>query len=293
MENKYDSVNSRIKEKIKEKGFLIAAHRGTHMGTFTENTINAYRASFAFHADMVEMDVIRDVNGEYYCIHDGTEQQNLGVNLNSRTMTTAQIQMLETRNYYGKKTGHTLDRFEDFLKAFAGDDTLFNLDRCWDKNFEDFSYSAGALELIEKYGMTDRFLFKTSFNEKFMQELEASGFNIPYLAIVNSPEQIYAAEKYDINLAGFELLFKTEQDEIISDSIISYLRDMDYIMLTGSEMIGPDWNVSAWHNDDRAVLEGPGAAWDFFIEKGFNVILTDIPWYMHEYRQSTAKEKQC
>ena len=78
------------------------------MGTFTENTINAYKASFAFHADMVEMDVIRNANGEYYCIHDGTEKQNLGVNLNSRTMTTEQIRSLETRNYYGKKTGAVL-----------------------------------------------------------------------------------------------------------------------------------------------------------------------------------------
>lgn len=291
MRNKYDAVNMRIKERIKEKGFLIAAHRGTHMGTFTENTINAYKASFAFHADMVEMDVIRNDSKEYYCIHDGTEQQNLGVKLNSRTMTDTQINMLETRNYYGKKTGRVLDRFEDFLKAFADDDALFNLDRCWDKDFEDFSYSAGALELIEKYGMTDRFLFKTSFNERFMQELEASGFDIPYLAIVSTPEQIYTAEKYDINLAGFELLFRTEQDQIISDKVLEYLKNKDYIRLTGSEMIGPDWNVSAWHNDDRAVLESPGAAWDFLAEKGFNVILTDIPWYMHEYRATRSNNK--
>lgn len=286
MREQYEEINRTIKEEIRKKGFLIAAHRGTHMGTFPENTINAYKASFAFHADMVEMDVIRNANGEYYCIHDGTERQNLDVKLNSRTMTTAQIQSLETRNYYGKKTGRFLDRFEDFLKAFKDTDALFNLDRCWDKGFEDFSYTRGALELIEKYGMLNRFLFKTSFNEKFMSDLEKSRIPVPYLAIVSSPEQIRAAEKYDINLVGFELLFYSEDDEIISEKNIGYLREKDYIMLTGSEMIGPDWNVSAWHNDDRAVLEGPHAAWDFFVKKGFNVILTDIPWYMNEYRMS-------
>jgi glycerophosphoryl diester phosphodiesterase len=286
MKEQYEEINRTIKEEIRKKGFLIAAHRGTHMGTFPENTINAYKASFAFHADMVEMDVIRNANGEYYCIHDGTERQNLDVKLNSRTMTTAQIQSLETRNYYGKKTGRCLDRFEDFLKAFKDTDALFNLDRCWDKGFEDFSYTGGALELIEKYGMLNRFLFKTSFNEKFMSDLEKSRIPVPYLAIVNSSERIRAAEKYDINLAGFELLFYSEDDEIISEKNIRYLREKDYIMLTGSEMIGPDWNVSARHNDDRAVLEGPHAAWDFFVKKGFNVILTDIPWYMYEYRTS-------
>lgn len=287
----YEAINRRIKEAIGKKGFLIAAHRGTHMGTFTENTINAYKASFAFHADMVEMDVIRNADGEYYCIHDGTEQQNLDVKLNSRTMTNAQIKSLETRNYYRKKTGRTLDRFEDFLKAFKDTDALFNLDRCWDKDFADFSYSQGALELIEKYGMLDRFIFKTSFNENFMKELENSKIPVPYLAIVSTPEQIHAAEKYNINLIGFEILFKSEQDEIISDDIIDYLHGEDYVLLTGSEMIGTDWNVSAWHNDDRAVLEGPFAAWDFFMRKGFNVILTDIPWYMYEYRESLRGHK--
>ena len=33
------------------------------------------------------------------------------------------------------------------------------------------------------------------------------------------------------------------------------------------------------------------AAWDFFMRKGFNVILTDIPWYMYEYRESLRGHK--
>ena len=56
-------------EKVKEKGVLIAAHRGVAGGNIACNTIEAFEAALIQGADILEMDVFKTTDSQLYIFH--------------------------------------------------------------------------------------------------------------------------------------------------------------------------------------------------------------------------------
>ena len=57
----------------KEKGVLVAAHRGTSGGNIPPNTIAAFDLALKEGADILEMDLFKSLDGEIFVFHTGTE----------------------------------------------------------------------------------------------------------------------------------------------------------------------------------------------------------------------------
>ena len=57
----------------KEKGVLVAAHRGTSGGNIPPNTIAAFDLALKEGADILEMDLFKSLDGEIFVFHTGTD----------------------------------------------------------------------------------------------------------------------------------------------------------------------------------------------------------------------------
>ena len=66
-----------IIELRKEKGVLVAAHRGSNAGNIPPNSIAAFDIALKDGADILEMDLFQSVDGEIFVLHTGMEPSHL------------------------------------------------------------------------------------------------------------------------------------------------------------------------------------------------------------------------
>ena len=52
---------------------LVVAHRGTTLGSFPDNTVRSAIGALRSGADVIETDVVRSADGEYFLFHTGYE----------------------------------------------------------------------------------------------------------------------------------------------------------------------------------------------------------------------------
>lgn len=270
-------VNAKLKSLLAEKQALVACHRGAHGGNIIQNTPEACLAAYALGADIAEFDVVRSIDGVYYVFHDTEEACSIGILNNLRNLTAEQIDRIRLVNKYGCLTSQKIPKLTEMLKRLKGKG-LINMDRCWG---EDFSYTLGALELIETEKMFDSVIVKSNFDEKFVAALEKTGKDCMYMAIVSSVEQIKKIESYNVNLVGFELLFEKDDCELIK--YIPTLLEKGYIVWVNSITLNDTAVLSGGHDDRGALLEEKDAHWGWLLKAGFNVIQTDFPQALSDY----------
>ena len=57
---------------------LVCAHRGVSGGNIPCNTLAAYKAALLQGADIIELDVTKSADGEFFVFHPGMEPAHLG-----------------------------------------------------------------------------------------------------------------------------------------------------------------------------------------------------------------------
>ena len=270
-------ISDKTKNFLKNDKVLVACHRGCHGGNIIQNTINSCLCAYSEHAHIAEIDVVRSVDGVYYVFHDTEEPTTFGFLNNLRDLTSSQIDNLRLVNKYGCLTEQRIPLFKDLLKALKGKG-LINLDRCWG---EDFDYLKGALDLIYEEDMLDSVIVKSNFDKIIFEGLKTYEHKIQYMCIVNSVEQINYLLNSDIDLFGVEILFQTDDDEVLK--MISLLKEKGIIIWGNSINLNDTAVLSGGHDDITALLENKDKGWGFFIDKGFDIIQTDFPSSLYHY----------
>ncbi len=255
---------------------LVACHRGAHGGNILPNTVKSCLCAFAQGADIAEIDAVRSSDGVYYVFHDTEEACTFGFLNNLRNLTSAQIDRLRMVNRYGCFTEQKVPRLEEVLLAVKGKG-MINLDRCWGG---DFAYTAGALDLIGKCGMSDSVIFKSGADEKILAGLKDYP-NIRFMGIVSSVEEAEKIEQSGANVVGYELLFATPKDEVLS--LISRFAGKNYLFWANAIDLNDTAVLAGGMHDEGALLEDPDAHWGALVEAGFNVIQTDFPRALKDY----------
>lgn len=271
--------NMKFRKLIEEKKVLIVSHRGVFGGSIIENTLDSLQLAIEAGADILEFDIIKSKDGVYYVYHDTEELRTLGFFNNIHNFTSAEIEDFRYRNRYGFKTSRKIDRFEEVLKVLKNK-VFINLDRCYRGDFE---YFRGALELIDKYEMFDQVLVKTVVKEETLKNIEKYFPNILYIPIVNRVEQVELCEKYKINIVALELLFKSDDDEIISDDNLRKWKQKGYELWANAICIDERYIMSAGHNDNLALTVDKDLGWGWLVDKGFTIIQTDWPFFLKKY----------
>ena len=277
----------KLLSEIKNKKVLISSHRGQAGTNIIENTVPAFKNALLHGADIVEMDVAMSTDGKYYVLHDGNEMRLLRTAKNIRSMTSEEIENLDYYNYEGVKSGGKVNRFEDVLSALKGK-CLINIDRCWDLKFENFNYPLGAFDIIRKLNMEDQIIYKTGINEYYLSEMKKNNVRLMYMPIVNTPEEVEKAESYGLNIVALEVIYPTVDNPMVSDENIKKWKDKGYLLWTNSINVWDDFVISGEHDDMHAIKEGT-AAWDFCINKGFDIIQTDWPAVLKNYLEEKVR----
>lgn len=260
--------------------FLILAHRGLALGNIIENTIQSMHASFSAGADAVEMDVIASTDGEFYVIHDGYEERLFhGVSKDIRQMSSSEINALEYRNAIGELSGVKVDSLSSFL-AELPQDKLINMDRSW-------PYLNTLLPYLDTFEIAERLLLKTKAIDKELEIVANHTKKYMFIAICRSKTDIKLAQLYEkqgLNLVGFELIAANNQHELFQADYLSELKQQGYLLSINA--LNLEKGVKLWgdYDDDTSVIKGAEYGWGKIIKQGIDIIDTDWPGLLANYR---------
>ena len=264
---------------LNKRKVLIANHRGTFGGSIIENTTDAFGLALQAGTDIMEFDIIRSKDGKYFVYHDTEESRTLGFLNNIHAFTAEEIEKMTYVNRYGFKTSRKIDTLEEALDYLKGK-CYFNLDRCAKYGYP---YLKGALDVIAKKDMFEQLLLKTMPNDELLNGIESYGVPMMYMPIVSSVEQVEKVLAKKINTVALEILFKTDDDEIVKPSNLQKWKESGLNLWVNTICIDEKYVMSGGHDDNVALCGDEQKGWGDLIDKGFNILQTDWPYYLNKY----------
>jgi len=270
-----------IWEYRQNKGVLIAAHRGTCGGNIIQNTFLAYENALQHGADMVEMDVILSTDGIFYAFHDGEESRVLNVEQDIRTMSSKEIESYPCINQLGNPINQRLERLDSILKRVA-EKCFVNIDRSW-------FYWKEIIGYLDKLNMPNKILLKSPVNPELLQILEDSKSKVKYMPIVRSLEEWELVQKYNINLAAVEVIFDNLNSPLTQPDFIETLHKKQIVAWVNAITLDDKTAMSAFLDDNNAILNGYEENWGRLIDMGFDIIQTDWPALVNSFLRQRRK----
>jgi len=280
----YKDITKLLNGKLALEPFLIAVHRGSSMGNIIENTLPAFYAAMQSGADILEIDVVRSSDGKYYLFHDGNERRLLGQEINIREMDSAFIDSLNYRNNIGQVVNYKVEKLENVLTSLKGSGMLLNLDRSWD----DWDT---LLPFLDKFDMADQIILKSPVNQSCLSILEQHPVKYSYMPIIKKIDEIDEVLSYqDINLTGMELIAKDKDSVFFQDNIISGIKERELFIWLNAIVLNHKDVLYAKYDDDQSIIKGPAYGWGKLVEKGCDIIQTDWPSLLDNYRIEISKK---
>ena len=279
---RYAQINTPLSQKLAQKKCLIAAHRGSWGGNIAQNTVGAYKAALQMGADIVETDVNATTDGVLYSFHDGNEQRVFGVEKSIRQMDSKEVESYHPINTCNELTAARINRLTEVLD-FLSHGELLNIDRAW-------NIIPQLLEVLDRYPNAKyQVVIKTPLEAKAAYEyLNAHPVKYMFMPICYSFEDVEAALSYpDLNVVGCEIIAFDEQMELFSDESIQRIHDRNLFVWVNAVTLG-DVGVRPLYaklDDDVSVLEDPSLGWGKLFEKKIDVMQTDWPALLYQYRR--------
>ena len=283
-QERYAEINELLNRKFEEKQTLICAHRGSWHGNLVQNTVPAYKAAFMMGADIVETDTTASIDGEVFSLHDGVEPRLFGWNRNGTRMTAEQISGLQPMNALGEPSSHKVQRLTEVFEYLSGGG-LLNIDRTW-------RAQGRVLELLDRYPhMRRQAILKASLGTReVLDQLENHPVKYMFMPICYSLWDLEQALQYrELNIVGVELIAFTEHDELFSDDAIRYIHSKGLFCWVNALTLTDVEPRSALYgplDDDISILQGPDVGWGRLMDKGIDVIQTDWPSLVRDYRRA-------
>ena len=285
----YKEINKLINKAFLDKKVLIAAHRGAWGGNIIENTIPSFRLALEMGADMFECDVSKSTDGVLYAFHDGYEKRILGVDANIESLSSSEINELYFFNSIGEPSGVKVEFFESIVSYFKNGE-LYNVDRSWGKFPE-------TIAILRKYPWAiNQALIKSHAKEEaVLNLLNECPDKFMYMPIVYSLEDVESVLSYpEINLVGMELIARSPEDELFSDEAIRFLHSKQlFTWVNTINLSNLDRHILyAGLDDENALLKDKDISWGKLMQKGIDIIQTDWPYQLKNYRDNYIKDQK-
>ncbi|ACU86568.1 hypothetical protein Bfae_28020 [Brachybacterium faecium DSM 4810] len=255
-------------------GPLIITHRGTTLGSFPDNTVRAAVAALRSGTDIVEVDVIRSLDGEYFLFHNGYENKHFASGTDLRTLTAAEIDE-RSFQWQGERGALRPTRLTDLLEALP--DAWLNIDRSW-------FYWPELLDLLTEVGAVRRLLLKSPPEAAALTALAAHPTPFLYYPIVTSPEEFERVRAVDgLNLIGAEVLAATPDDPYADPAAVTSLAEEFPLVQVNALNLENGARLYLGHDDETAILEDPALGWGPLARSGATAIQTDWPHLLRDY----------
>ncbi|WP_406713614.1 glycerophosphodiester phosphodiesterase family protein [Trueperella pyogenes] len=274
-----EGVRAALADAIAQRQPLIAVHRGSSAGTIMPNTISAGKAAVLQGADIVELDVARSLDGEYFTFHDTYEPFLLGERRLIGEMTAAEIDDLIYYASEGSAAGH-VERYSETLSGLHG--VIINVDRSYRY------WEQGFLEELATWSDPDYLLIKSDPLPGFLNAVGQCGTRFPYMAVVRNEHEIHTAIACSeggnvIDLVGFEILAEHESDSVLHQELLLYLKEQGYALWFNSINLENARPLCAGYDDVTSLFVSPDLGWGKLIDLGADVIQTDWPAPLKSY----------
>lgn len=269
-------------ERLKDKEFLIMTHRGSWQGNIIQNTRQATVLAYKYGTDVVEVDVRKSKDGVYYLFHNGNEPNLLKKTLDFSEISSEDIKNSSLINTTLEPSGYPVERLDDYL-AWLPEDYLINLDRAY-FYFDDPDF----FKILEESGKTSQIFLKAPDKDDYFESLNKMDLDIPFVSVINSPESYYKIlENYpNIRIIGVEYISSSKKPSEKELEFFSELKNDNKIVLANSINLGKDRNLFYGLYDDDAVLNNPDEVWGKIIDYGVNMIQTDFPYFLDQFRKN-------
>ncbi len=275
----FTDVNALINATLDQQQVLIAAHRGSGGGSVAVNTALAVKAALMQGADMVEIDVSASADGEFYCFHDGYEAELLGFEANLQTLTAAQID--QASYLWLDRPGHKarVERLLPLLAGFRDTGALFNVDRSWWR-------WPTLLKALDGVKMPQQLVLKCpAWEEAALERLREFEVKFPFVPICANPDDVYSTVNDPrLNTVGVELITTTSQHPWFSPSVIAEFHSLGVFCYVSAVTLATGIPLFGGLDDELALTESPEAAYGPIFDLGIDVIQTDWPAVLRDFR---------
>ena len=263
------NFNKSILENRKEKGspFLVA-HRGVCGANVPCNTIAAYKIALTQGADVVEIDVTKSKDGQFYVFHPGMEHVFLRSDRPISEMDSSEVDAMFLVNQDSVRTSYKVPKLAEVL-ALLKDKVYINVDKFWID-------VEGISNEIRKAGVEKQVIVKTHVDEKSLENVKKYAPDFMFVPLVWGKDNITDKLKEDgINVIGAEVLFGKEEDDCISDEYIKSMHEKGRLIWVNSIIYNEADVISAHRTDDISLYDHPDKGWGWLLDKNVDFIQTD------------------
>ena len=260
----------------KEKGVLIAAHRGMVGGNIPHNTIPAFEAALNQGTDILETDVTMSGDGVIFIFHPRQEKNQLKMDVHLEEMTAEEIKKLRhvnSCNAYTEWGPITLDEFLEHYK----DRCFINLDHGWNILPE-------MVAAVRRHKMEEQILLKAPAKPEYLKIVEQVAPDMMYMPICKELDEITPMlESMDVNYIAAELVFAKDDSPLVSEEYLQMHHDKGRLLWCNAILYNYLKPLSGGHTDDVAVMGDPDNGWGWIADKGFDIIQTDWSLPLRQY----------
>ncbi|MBR6088437.1 MAG: glycerophosphodiester phosphodiesterase family protein [Anaerolineaceae bacterium] len=292
-QSRYADYNELLNKKFAEKKMLICAHRGSWHGNIVQNTTLAYKAALMQGADILETDTTASADNVVFAYHDGREDWVFGWTHggdrmdrnsipNATEMMAEQIGGYYPTNALGEPSTHRIQPLTEVLEYLCHGE-LLNIDRTW-------KAKGLVLEIVDRYPyMRRQAILKAPLRfREVIDQMENHPVKYMFMPICHKTEDIEEILQYrELNIVGMELVANSASSPLFSKDIVDYIHSKGLFCwvnaLTLTDIV-PEATLFGGLDDDISIIEGPAAGWGRLMDMGFDVIQTDWPDLLRQYR---------
>lgn len=273
--------NKSIFENRKElKRPFLAAHRGVCGSNIPCNSIAAYKIALSQGADVIEIDVSKSKDGEFFVFHPWMEPQFLRSKYLC-DLTAEEIKELRLLNQDGVKTSYGVPTLEEVLLLLK-DKVYINVDKFW-------TDVEGITNIIRKCGVEKQVIVKTHLDEESLASVEKYAPDLMFVPLVWHKDEITESLlKRNINLIGTEVLFDKDTDPCISKEYIEDMHSKGLLVWTNAIIYNEAEVITGGHSDDYSLHTDPNGGWGWLIDQNIDFIQTDWLLMLKNYISSRS-----
>lgn len=254
--------------KQKSKIPFLAAHRGVNRANIPCNSLLSFRIALMQGADVVEIDVAKSKDGDFFVFHPDMEHAYLDCGKLICDMTSEEVKNLRLLNCDRVPTSYRIPTLQEVFALLKGK-CYINVDKFW-------TDIEGITNEIRKAGVERQVIVKTPVDEPYIAAVEKYAPDLMFMALAWHKDDITEKLlKRNINYIGIEALFDQESDEICSREYIDKMHDKGFLVWVNSIVYNESDVISAGHTDDSAFAVSPEHGWGWIADIGADFMQTD------------------
>ena len=266
-----------IFENIRKRSMpYLVAHRGVNGANIPCNSLLSYKLAVDQGADVVELDVSKSKDGEYFAFHPGMEEAFLNSGKSISEMTAEEVKACKLLNEDGVPTHFSVPILREALLFLKGK-VYINVDKFW-------TDIKGLSDLIRQSGVEKQVIVKTPPEEKYFSQLEEYASDLMYMTVAWHTDNVTdELLKRNIRFIGIEALFDNLDDAIVQKDYIAAMHAKGLLVWANSIVYNEKEIIAAGLTDDLSLERGGDYGWGKLIARGFDFIQTDWLLMLQQY----------